>query len=489
MHRLLVLLLYLVSLGVEAATPGLDLDFEFPSSIDVPTEKNNLIKYDFGGYVKNETAYRFDEPRIYTKIRNILQLKNEVSIGKWSKFVATGWGYYDSVYDVFDEETIAARYVREEKEVLTFVELIIAGQERDQKRAELRELYLDLYIKNLDLRIGKQYVIWGVLEGMRIVDEINPMDFRELILPGLLDYRIPLWTLKADYYGENASLQLLWIPELKFHQPAVKGSEWELFQVLPSTTQPNNFDPMYSEFGVRLSTRINETDLALSYFYTWDDYPATFRIISIDDVTSVETSNELAILPTYTRMTMYGLTATREIGGDILKAEFAYVTGKYFAIEDHYEDGFLVSDGEVQRDHIRWGIGYDFSLWGADFSPSISQWMILDYSPDILSRRFDTTFNVFLRKPLQKQSAVFTLLYIRLIEFQEDYIKPKITFNLTNQFQVMFGLDLFTGNRTQFGRAFSTIDPGGLTDVEQRAQFLGNFRDNRRVFLEFKYDF
>lgn len=505
MPKLFALIALLLPFLVKAAPS--DVDIEIPAGAGSFSDKQRWLTFDLNGYVKNETAYRFDEPRSFTKIRNVLQLNNEINFGRWAKFYASGWAYYDSVYDAFNYETIASRDVRDEKEPLVFVEDIQTcpgGQvfnawdsegnlegcpEKDQYRYDVRELYMDLYIKNLDIRIGKQYTVWGVLEGLRVVDEVNPMDFRELILPELLDYRVPLWTAKADYYGENASLQLLWIPDLVFHQPAATGSEWELFQVLPSTTKPESFNPIYSEYGIKLTTSFLDTEFSFSYLYTWDDYPTTFRIISFEDVSSPDPTNELAILPTYSRMGMFGFTATKEVRGDILKAEFAFVTGKYFAIEDDYENGFLVGDGEVKKNHIRWGIGYDFNIWGADISPAIAQWAILDYAPNILSRRFDTTFNVFIRKPLQKQSAVFTLLFIQLIEFQESYFKPKMTFNLTNHFQIMLGLDLFLGQRTQFGRAFSADDAGGLVDVEQRAQFLGNFRDNRRIFLEFKYNF
>ncbi len=465
-------------------------EISLPADLDVLlAEETAGLRFDWGGYFKNETAYRFDEPRSFTKIRNILSLNSEVGFGRRAQFYASGWAYYDLVYDLFNYETIAARTVREEKEPLVFLETL--KQEKDSEVVELREFYLDLFLPNLDVRLGKQFIIWGVLEGIRVVDEINPMDFRELILPELLDYRIPLWSLKADLYWGKSEYEFIWIPDLRFHKPAPAGSEWELFQVLDKTTKPESFNPAFSEYGLKWTREVFDTEISLSYFYTWDDYPTSFRVISAADVRTVDPDSELAILPTYTRMSMYGSTFTREIGGAILKGEFAYVTGKYFAIVDRDDngDGFLDNDGELKRDHIRWGLGYDFSLWGIEWSPAIAQWVILGYNSNILTDEFDTTFNLFLRKPLKKQSAVFTLLGIYLVNFREVYLKPKFTFNLGNHFQLMAGMDYFAGSRSQFGRAFSASDPGGLVDVEQRAQFFGNFRDNRRIFVEFKYSF
>ncbi len=480
-----LLLLFFISIP-QCARAADNEDIDIPADLGRYTGKK-AASLNLGGYLRNETAYRFDEPRSFTKIRNTVSLNAKLDIGSWARFYASGWAYYDSVYDFINYETIASRVKRDEKEPLVFVEQL--PEEEDRERQELREAYLDLYLGNFDFRIGKQYIIWGVLEGIRIVDEINPMDFRELILPELLDYRIPLWSFKANYYGSGATYELIWIPELKFHQPAPRGSEWELFQILEATSTPENYNPIYSEAGIKMTRDIFDTEVSWSFFYTWDDYPSTFRIISLADVSDPNPTEDLAILPTYARMAMFGSTFTREIRGNIMKGEFAYVSGKYFAIRDVYVDGFLFSDGEVQRDHIRWGLGYDFSFAGADISPALAQWVILGYEDMILSDQFDTTFNLFIRKPLQKQSAVFSMLLIYLINFNEVFIKPKFTFNLTNQFQVTTGLDIFMGVRTQFGRAIDQNDPGGLRDIEQRAQFIGNFRDNRRMFVEFKFSF
>ncbi|MDX1810535.1 MAG: DUF1302 family protein [Gammaproteobacteria bacterium] len=465
-----------------------DIDIALPDDLDALIKESVPSKYLFSGYLKNETAYRFDEPRSFTKIRNTFSLNYQYMFNRRVKFYTSGWMYYDPVYELFDYNTIVARDVRDKANPLAFLAQL--DKEKDDKGYDLREFYFDLYLENLDLRIGKQFVVWGVIEGIRVVDEINPMNFRELIIPELLDYRIPLWTFKADYYGEKTSYEFLWIPDLKFHKPAPAGSEWELFQVLPSTTKPESFNPKYSEVGFKITREMFDASFSFSYFYTWDDYPTTFRVISARDV-QTNSQQDLAIYPTYMRMHMFGATMTKEVRGDIVKAEFAYVKDKYFAIVDDYEQGYLKSDGDFKRDHIRWGLGYDFSFWGADISPSINQSIILNYSSAILDDEFDTTFNLFLRKPIQSHSAIFTLLFIRLINFQETYVKPRMTFNLTDHFQVIVGADFFIGRRTAFGRqrAEDPNVPGGLIDPEQTAQFLGNFNENKRVSVDFKYNF
>jgi len=484
---LIFIFLLLISQAVFGAETVSDIDIELPDDLDAMLGSSAPSRQLLGGYIKNETAYRFDEPRSFTKIRNSIGLNWQYLPTQKTRFYTSVWAYYDHVYDLFNYDTIAARNVRDEKEPLVFLEQL--NKEKDDRRTELRELYLDMYFDNLDIRIGKQIVVWGVLEGMRIVDEVNPMDFHELITPELLDYRIPLWTFKANYYAGKTGYEFIWIPDLVFHQPAARGSEWELFQVLDTTTKPKSFEPEFSEVGLKVTREMLDAEISLSYFYTWDDYPTTFRVVSLEDVQSAEPTQEIPIFPTYTRMHMFGSTLTKEIRGDILKAEFAYVKNKYFAIVDRYKDGFLTDDGDVQRDHIRWGVGYDFSFAGADISPAVSQTIILNYVSYILTSEFDTTFNLFVRKPIPKYSAVFSMLFIRLINFQETYVKPRVTFNLTDHFQVTLGADFFIGQRTSFGREADASADGGLVTPEQRARFLGNFNENKRVSVEFKYNF
>jgi|GEM_PF-6100716 len=71
-----------------------------------------LSRLNISGYLKNETAFRFDEPRSVTKIRNIFYLKTEYPFGSWGGFTFSGWAYHDLVYDLFDYQTISGRSVR-----------------------------------------------------------------------------------------------------------------------------------------------------------------------------------------------------------------------------------------------------------------------------------------------------------------------------------------------------------------------------------------
>ncbi len=449
----------------------------------------------WSGYLKNETAYRFREPRSITKIRNILYLDAQYPLVSNVDLYAAGWAYYDLAYDLFNYDTIAARSERNVEEPLVFVERL--DEEKDSPVAEIRELYADIFLEGFDIRIGKQFIVWGVLEGVRIVDEINPVDFRELILPDLLDYRIPLWSLKLDYFRDNSTFELVWIPDLRFHEPAPRGSEWEMLQdvcaaqspdILCIESTPESWTLEDSEIGVKVDTYLWDTELSFSYLYTWDDFPAVFRAVRVDT-----TDVPPAFFPTYTRIHMFGTTAVKQLGRYIVKGELAYVTDKYFGTRntvDRDGNGFLDDDGELQRDHIRWGLGIEFNLWGMDIAPGITQWYIIDHDDAIMQDEYDTSVNIFTRKEFPEQAAVFQFLGIYLVNLEELLLKPKVTFQIDDRLQLGVGLDLFYGRKSDFGaNEASQSATSSFNPAAARAQFLGNFHDNDRIFFDFKYSF
>lgn len=449
----------------------------------VEEERESLwSRLQVSGYLKNETAYRIREPRSVTKIRNIAYLNTKYPFTDAVNFNFSGWAYYDLAYDLYNYETISARLERNSKDPLAYVENL--PEEKDSPVAAIRELYFDISADKWDARLGKQYIVWGVLEGVRIVDEMNPMDFRELILPDLLDYRISLWSTKVDYYSSIGDIQLVWIPDLKFHKPAPPGSEWELLQEVPGTRKPDSWTLQNSEYGVRWSGSVADTEVTLSYFYTWDDFPVVFRTVKIG-------GQAPDFYPTYTRISIFGATAVKQMGDYILKGELAYVKDKFFGLRNTADadgDGYVDTNGEAQKDHVRWGVGTDFVTMGWDVALGGMQWIVLNYDDSLIQKRFDTSFNVFARREFPEYSMTAQLLWIYLQTMHETYLKPKLTFQLSSNFQMAVGMDIFSGQKSDFG--VTRLNEQGQFNVSiQQAQFLGNFRDNDRAFVEFKYSF
>ena len=91
----------------------------------------------------------------------------------------------------------------------------------------LRELYFDIPLASSYLRLGKQQVVWGESDGIKVLDVVNPQSFREFILDDFDDSRIPLWMVNWELpLGDNSNLQLLWIPDLSYDELAEVGSTY-----------------------------------------------------------------------------------------------------------------------------------------------------------------------------------------------------------------------------------------------------------------------
>lgn len=84
------------------------------------------------------------------------------------------------------------------------------GDRRYSQNDYLRELYLDKKWGNVDLRLGKQQVVWGTADGIKLLDIVNPTDWREFVQNTMEDSRIPVWMANVEMpITETGSVQLL----------------------------------------------------------------------------------------------------------------------------------------------------------------------------------------------------------------------------------------------------------------------------------------
>ena len=106
----------------------------------------------------------------------------------------------------------------------------------------LREAYLDIYFNSIDIRVGKQQIIWGKADGVFITDIVSPKDLREFLLPDFDEIRIGITAVKADYYLGNNTVELVWIPVFT---PTRMPEENSIWSVTPDFPIQPTFD--YSE--------------------------------------------------------------------------------------------------------------------------------------------------------------------------------------------------------------------------------------------------
>lgn len=440
----------------------------------------------WGGYLRNETAFRYVSPTGFDKILNILHLEGRYRIAPKIQLAGRLRAFYDAVYDV---ESVDVVNPRKGPDTILVDNITTADQVngvdpnnvRDvdivKDRIELKELYLDMNFQNFDLRIGRQIVRWGVVEGARVTDEINPLDFYELILRDIDDRYIPLFMIKGDLYLGSNTFEGILIPQVKGHRPAPKGTEWEQFRLLPNLDKPKQpYDDFpknieNTEVALKYTRVFSGFELSGSYFYTWDDFPSSFR--SIAGTGQFAGTPSVDFVPKYNRLHIYGTTFSKTFPGFVLNAEAAYVDGKVFGAR--FGDGTNIRQGEIQSDYVKYAVGMDLYFLGMDVSPAAIQQYILSYQNEIIQDKLDTVGAVFIRKEFIHNLWSANLLVLYFFNDKDWLIRPRTFYNVTDRLRLSFGVDIFEGK-------IGTGLPGEF-------HFVGFFDNNDRIFWDITYSF
>jgi len=81
----------------------------------------------------------------------------------------------------------------------------------------VREAYVDLRFGDFWARLGRQIVAWGKSDGVYLLDNIHPFNYRESILLIEEEVKVPLWMANFNYrFGTVGTVQVLWIPQPEF---------------------------------------------------------------------------------------------------------------------------------------------------------------------------------------------------------------------------------------------------------------------------------
>ncbi|MEM8768808.1 MAG: DUF1302 family protein [Pseudomonadota bacterium] len=194
-----------------------------------------------------------------------------------------------------------------------------------QVTVELRDFFVEWRPGEQRFIVGKQQVVWGNLDGLRVLDQMNPHSFREFILADFDESRINLWSVYGDLSLLGFRAELLWNPDTTVHDIPEAGAWFELtaprFRYgadpdapgLPVRTDlPQDFED--GTIGGRLSRRVGGTELRLQA-QTGLDYEPLGRVI-IDD-------GQPVLERYYERREIYGASLETAFGGYVLRGELS----------------------------------------------------------------------------------------------------------------------------------------------------------------------
>ncbi|MCP5162050.1 MAG: hypothetical protein H6999_11620 [Hahellaceae bacterium] len=339
----------------------------------------------------------------------------------------------------------------------------------------LRELYIDGAMEShgaipeMTWRMGKQQVVWGQADGLKVLDVVNPQSYREFILDQFDDSRIPLWMLNVSWIFDNSSsLQVLWVPDTSVHELAEVGSTYQMttpllvprlrlapgqqVQVDTDHSPSNAFED--SDAGFRYSIFWRGWDLTLNYFYHYQDTPAIYQIA---------TPSGAILRPEYKRDHLFGGTASNAMGDFTLRTEFGYHSDSYF-LADSPASGGIQNSPEIAS-----VIGLDWQGL-SDTLISVQWFQSYLLKSDLSTQRHQTehTLTGLARRNFQNDTWEAQVLVLHAITQHDGLVRPKVTHALLSQLDVWIAADLFYG-RTK-----------GL---------YGQFDHNDRILLGFELGF
>ncbi len=343
----------------------------------------------------------------------------------------------------------------------------------DSLQLNLREVYMDMYFNNFDLRIGKQQVVWGKADGVFITDIVSPLNLSEFLLPDFDEIRTGVIATKLDYYIGNSTLEAIWIPQFTSTVSPDANSIWAVqsdYTVTPtfdwskSTINPSLEN---SELFIKWSAMTSKVDFEIMGGYTWNDTPTLHiqKEFGINNTTTPASPvlTGLTVTPEYHRLNVVGGSFSTEIKGVIFRGEGAYYNGTYFQTEDP-----LATDALTQKDYLNYVFGLDFNIGSVKFSTQFIQKYILDYNNDMSDKEFQNTATFMAHYDMMRETLHIELFsYIGLTD-NDALFRPKITYDFDDSFSILLGSNIFVG--------------------EDDGRF-GKYQDNSMMYAKVKYNF
>ncbi|MDA3909261.1 MAG: DUF1302 domain-containing protein [Sulfurimonas sp.] len=240
-----------------------------------------------------------------------LFLKLEAKLSDKWKLKVSGDAFYDAIYDIYSTNNYSNDILDAYKTQLRLDDTYIQGK----------------ITSSLDAKIGRQIVVWGKSDSIRITDVINPLDNRTPAMTDIEDLRLSVGMFKFDYYHGAWNFSAMIIPENRIMIEAPARSEFfpvdAVFSVAPNPfldlqSPTNSLENMQYAFGA--NGVFSGWDLS---FYAADVLDQKWHIDPVDMVRKVS------------KIQMLGSAINIASGAWLLKSEVAFLDGvKYNSTTD-----------------------------------------------------------------------------------------------------------------------------------------------------------
>lgn len=333
------------------------------------------------------------------------------------------------------------------------------------RRGALRELYWRQQFGDVQIRAGRQLLVWGRADGVNPTDNLSPKDFR-LLTPEDADQRNGSDAVQFIYSTGIGQFSLIAIPALQSHRiplPAMPGVQWHASEAVQQQAMALKWD--YSGEGV---------DASLSLLRGPDLMPG------LAHVSMNAQGLQLHMRPA--QATVLGADFSASYGGLIWRAETAYsrYTDSVHAdsaalLQPKRHQWMLVAGPEAE-------LGGNTTLGIQVLLQRVSGWRDPQSLADPLQRilamqqasfqnqtrasQYGLTWRLATRK--LNDSLVAEVSGLMLAPERAGLWRAKVDYALNDQWHVQAGAERYFGPRSHF---FGQLKDNNLLYLQLRAGF------------------
>ncbi|HQN94044.1 MAG TPA: hypothetical protein PLQ09_07990 [Prolixibacteraceae bacterium] len=331
--------------------------------------------------------------------------------------------------------------------------------DKSRNRVWMDELLMKQSFGKLDITAGKQLISWGTTDGMNPVNNINPIDYSDLLDTD--DERIGVYGLRSQLFLNAFDIDLFWSPVPATGKLPTLTSRWfpsaqmmgipaQLLQsgaTLAIADAPPALKLNDGEIALRIRKQFTGFDLALSYFNGYDHLPE----YTLDASGMALPSKQIVLRSEYRRQQVAGAEIALSLpAGFGLRGESAlFIPEKGTAANDSYLQTVVgidksVSFGSSSLLLIAQYI-YDYNIEGNEYA----KFDVRHLFKNSIMANAEWSFN---------NSLSLNVVSVYNIDSEDFYLKPEISYTTPGGLKFLASADLLEGPNESFLGSYTTND-------------------------------
>jgi hypothetical protein len=318
-------------------------------------------------------------------------------------------------------------------------------------QGRLLESYANLYFGSVDLRIGKQNIVWGRADALNPTDVLTPKDFTLLSAKDEEERRIGTACVKLNYYRDTYTLSLIWLPI--FNPTTIPLTSPPGSQLTEDKRSQGDWTDQ--GLAIKLDQTGGTVDWSVSYYYGLDLFPVGRPL------------SPTQTLLVHNRIHMAGADFARNFGRFGVRGEGAYI----------HTQNPRGADPFIKNPYFYYLLGVDHDVT-EDLNVNLQayQRIIVNFKDvfqlqDPVARNvavLNVTFNQQMDRVQEgisgriKATALNKTLEAELLGVfnanrTDFFLRPSVAYAFTDAWKGFIGWDIFNGRRQSFNGFFQPM--------------------------------